>query len=142
MGIIGRDGREFRPRGEGEIRPRRSGGGRTPNMVGSTNEGVWITGPQTPYATTPRGGPLGKFGSPGMMGADDGRAPPRRDATNLNPSPPRKVWAVDRTHIYHGRMDTDQGRAQLRRGNHSNPSPHDIPPKGGTLEPPPPRPGH
>ena len=46
------------------------------------------TGPQSPYATTPRGEPLGKFGSTGMMSADDGRAPSCRDATNLNPPPP------------------------------------------------------
>ena len=30
-------------------------------------------------------------------------------------------------------MDTDQGRAPLRRGNHSNPSLHDNPPMGGPL---------
>ena len=48
----------------------------------------WRTRPQIPYATTPRGGTLGKFGSPGMMNADDGQDPPRRDGTNLNPPPP------------------------------------------------------
>ena len=32
-----------------------------------------------------------------------------------------------------GRMDTDKGRAPLRRGNHSNLSPHGIPPRGGPL---------
>ena len=88
MGIIGRDGREFRLRGEWGIRPRGSGGRRPPTMVGRPCAGAWRTGPQTPYAITPRGGPLGKFGSLGMMGAYDGRAPPRRDATNLNPPPP------------------------------------------------------
>ena len=31
-------------------------------------------------------------------------------------------------------MDTDQGHALLRRGNHSNPLPHYIPPRGGLLE--------
>ena len=41
-----------------------------------------------PYAIIPRGRLLGKFGSLGMMDADYGRAPPRRDATNLNPPPP------------------------------------------------------
>ena len=32
-----------------------------------------------------------------------------------------------------GRMDTDQGQDHLCRGNHNNPSPHDIPPLGGPL---------
>ena len=32
-----------------------------------------------------------------------------------------------------GWMETDQGWAHLRRGNHSNPSPHNIPPRGGPL---------
>ena len=32
-----------------------------------------------------------------------------------------------------GRMDTNQVWARLRRGNHSNPSPHNIPPRGGPL---------
>ena len=40
-----------------------------------------------------------------------------------------------------GSMDTNQGRAHLRRGNHSNPSPHNTPPRGGLLEFFP-RPGH
>ena len=30
-------------------------------------------------------------------------------------------------------MDTDQGRAPLCRGNNSNPSPHNIPSRGGPL---------
>ena len=30
-------------------------------------------------------------------------------------------------------MDTDQGQAPLHRGNHSNPSPHIIPPDRGPL---------
>ena len=30
-------------------------------------------------------------------------------------------------------MDTNQGRAHLRRGNHSNPSLQDIPPRWGPL---------
>ena len=57
-GIIVRDGKEFCPRVEGGIRPRRSGGGRPPTMSGRPCVGSWRTGPQTPYATTPRGGPL------------------------------------------------------------------------------------
>ena len=88
MGILGRDGRKFSLRGEGEICPRRRGGGRPPTMVGRPHARAWRTGPQISYATTPRGVPLGKFVSPGMMGADDGRTSPRRDATNLNPRPP------------------------------------------------------
>ena len=32
-----------------------------------------------------------------------------------------------------GHMDTDQGRTILRRGNHRNPSPQDIPPRGRPL---------
>ena len=88
MGIIRRDGQEFHPRGEGEISPCRRGSGRPPTMVGRPRAGYWITRPQTPYATTHRGGPLGKFGSPGMMGADDGQVPPCRDETNLTPHPP------------------------------------------------------
>ena len=32
-----------------------------------------------------------------------------------------------------GRMDTNRGRAPLLRGNRINLSPHDIPPRGGTL---------
>ena len=90
MGIIGRNGREFRLRVEGGIRPRGSGGGRPPTMFGRPRAGAWRTGPQTPYATTPRVGPLGKFGSPGMMGADDGCLPLHRHATNLTPPLPRK----------------------------------------------------
>ena len=70
MGIIGRDGQVFRPWGEGGIHPCRSGGGRPPTMVRRPHKGAWRTGTQTPYATTPRGGPLGKFGSPAMMGAN------------------------------------------------------------------------
>ena len=112
MGIIGRDGWEFRMRGEGWIHPRVRGGGRHPSIVGRPHTGSWRTGPQTPYATTPRGGTLGKFWSPEMMGADDGRAPLRRDATNLNPPPctpsplggkPKKNWAVAGTCISPGR---------------------------------------
>ena len=87
MGIIGRDGWEFLPQREGGIRPCGSGGGRPPTMVGRTRAGAWRTGPQTPYATTPRGGTLGKFGSPGIMGSDDSQEPPPRDATNLTPPP-------------------------------------------------------
>ena len=85
MGIISRDGQEFRPRGEVGVRPRVSGVERPPTMVGHPCAGACRTGPQTPYATTPRGGPLGKFGYPGMMGDDDGQAPLRRDVTNLTP---------------------------------------------------------
>ena len=33
-----------------------------------------------------------------------------------------------------GRIDTNQGWAPLRKGNHSNLSPRDIPPRGGPLE--------
>ena len=88
MGIIGKDWQEFRPRGEGGGCTRGSGGGRPPTMVGRPHAGARRTGTQTPYTTTPRGGILGKFGSLGMMGDDDGRAPPRRDATNLTPPPP------------------------------------------------------
>ena len=57
-------------------------------MVMHPRAGAWRTGPQTPYIITPRGVPLGKLGSLGMMGDDDGRAPLRRDATNLTPPPP------------------------------------------------------
>ena len=67
MGIIGRDRQEFRLQGEGGICPHGSGGGRPPNMVGRPCAGAWRTGPQTQYFTTPRGEPLIKFGSPGMM---------------------------------------------------------------------------
>ena len=88
MGIIGRYGGEFRPRGEGGVRPQWSGGRRPPTMVGRPHAGSLRTGTPTPYATTPREVPLGKFGSPGMMGADDGREPPHRDATIINPPPP------------------------------------------------------
>ena len=88
MGVIGRDGQEFRPRVEGEILPCRSGFRRPPTMVGRPRAGDCRTVTQTPYTTTPRGVPLGKFGSLGMMGADDGWAPPLRDATNLTPPPP------------------------------------------------------
>ena len=87
MGIISRDGREFRLQGEGRVIPCGSGGGRPPTMVGRPLTGAWRTGPQTPYATNPRGGHLGKFVSSGMMGSYDGRSPPRRDVTNLNPPP-------------------------------------------------------
>ena len=41
-----------------------------------------------------------------------------------------------------GRMDTDQGQSPLRRGNHSNPSLHDIPLRGRPLTIFFPRPGH
>ena len=77
MGIIGRDGRAFHQQGERAM--------------------DWVTGTQTPYANTSGGGPLSKFGSLEMMGADDDRAPPHRDATNLNYTPlmhksfPKKV---------------------------------------------------
>ena len=33
-----------------------------------------------------------------------------------------------------GQMETNQGRAPLRRGNHINPSLHDISPRAGPLE--------
>ena len=88
MGIISRYGQEFHPKGEGGIYPHGSGGGRPPAMVGRPLAGAWRTGTQTPYSTTPRGRPLGKFRSPWMMGSENGRATPRRDATNLNPPPP------------------------------------------------------
>ena len=68
MGIIGRDGRQFRPRGEGRIHPLGSGGGRPPTMVGLPQAGAWRTGPQTLYATTPRGGTPAQIWVPG----DDG----------------------------------------------------------------------
>ena len=49
------------------------------------------------HATTPRGRPLDTFGSPGMIGSDDGRVPPIRDATNLTPPPPpHSTIALDR----------------------------------------------
>ena len=79
MGIIGRDGRKFYLRGEGGIRPHGSGSGISPTMAGRALSGDWRTGPQTSYTTTPRGGTLETIESPGMMGADDGRAPPCRD---------------------------------------------------------------
>ena len=114
MRIIGRDGQEFRPGVEGGIRPHGSGSGRPPTMVGRPHTGAWRTGPQTPYVTTPRGRLLGKCGSLGIMGADDGREFPRRDTTNLTPPPPppphppkggapKKIWAADGTCIYTGR---------------------------------------
>ena len=56
-------------------------------MVGHPHAGAWITGTPPPHATTPRGGPVENFESPGMMGANDGWAHPRRDATNMNPPP-------------------------------------------------------
>ena len=43
-----------------------------PTMAGRPRTGNWRTGTKTPYAATPRGGPLRKFGSSGMMVADDG----------------------------------------------------------------------
>ena len=90
VGIIGRDGREFCLRGEWGIRPRGSGSRRPPTMDGRPHAGAWRTGPQ-PHTPLPQGrGPLGKFGFPGMMGADDGWAAPRRDVTNLTP-PPRTL---------------------------------------------------
>ena len=61
IGIIVRDGREFRLRGEGGICPRGIGGGRPPTMVGLPHTGAWKTRPQTPYATKPKGVPLGKL---------------------------------------------------------------------------------
>ena len=87
MGIIKKDGREFRLRGEGGILPHGSGSRRPPTMVGRPRAGAWRIIIQNPYATTPRGGTLGKIGSLGMMGADDGRSHPCRDATNLSPPP-------------------------------------------------------
>ena len=83
MGSSAWMGRNYVCRDMGVISPCRSFGGRPLTMVGRPREGAWRTGPQNPYATTPRGGTPGKFGFLGMMGADDGRAPPRRDATNL-----------------------------------------------------------
>ena len=160
-------------------------------MVRRPHAGAWRTGPQTPYSITPREVPLAKFGSLDMMGADDGQAPLRRDAT---PPPlggnPRKLGSDQKTHFsregwtpirvsrtcsgattetcHHmasllrgypmqiffqkrgtnspiggnpwknsgspGRMYTNQGPAHLLRGNHINPSLHEIPPRGGTLE--------
>ena len=145
MGIIGRDGRELFPGGEGMICPRIRGGGRPPTMNGRTHAAAWRTVPQTPYATTPMGGPLGKFGSLGMMGDDDGRAPLHRDATNLTPPRhtfPHKGGPLEKNllqpgHAFiprgeplakfgsSGRMDTNQGCAPLRRSNHSSLSSHD-----------------
>ena len=87
MRINGRDGQEFRLQGEGGGCSHGSGGGRPPTMVGRPHTGAWRTGLQNPYATTPRGGPLGNFVSLGTMGADDGRSPLCRDATKLNPPP-------------------------------------------------------
>ena len=72
MRIIGRDGQEFRPQGEWGVCPHRRGGGRPPNMVGEPHAGAPRKGLKIPYTTTPRGGPLGKFASLGMMGADIG----------------------------------------------------------------------
>ena len=57
MGVIGRDGQEFHPWEEGGNCPQGSGGGRSPTMVGSPHIRAWRTGPNTPYATTPRGDP-------------------------------------------------------------------------------------
>ena len=54
---------------------------------------------QTPYATTPRGGPLGKFGSPGMMSADDGPAG-RGTNSPIGGNPWQNFGLL-------GRMDTD-----------------------------------
>ena len=59
MGIIVRDGQEFRLWVEGGIRSCRRGGGRHPTMVGRLSTGACRKEPQTPYATTPRGVPLG-----------------------------------------------------------------------------------
>ena len=88
------------------------------------------------------------------MGADDGQAPPRRDETNLNPPPlhifPPRGGPLENFGLWPGpafipvgeflansgspwQMETNQGWAPLRRGNHSNPSPHDILPRGGPL---------
>ena len=86
-----------------------------------------------------------------MMCADDGQAPPLRDAAST--TPPRTpsypggvgaktIWAAAATRISPRRMDTNQGRAQLLRGNYSNPSPHDIPPRRGPLAIFSQRPGH
>ena len=88
MGIISRYGGAFRPRGEGGGSPPRKRWRKTSHYGWAPHAGDWRTGPQTLYFITPSGGPLGKFGSPGMMGADDGWVPPRRDATNLNPPRP------------------------------------------------------
>ena len=75
MGIIGRDGQELRPLGEGGIHTRGSDSVIPPTMIGRPCVGAWRAGPQTPYTATPRWVHLGKFGSPGIMGADDGQAP-------------------------------------------------------------------
>ena len=70
------------------ISPCGSGGRRLPTMLGRPHAGAWIKGPPHPHVTTPKGVPLGKFGSPWMMGPYDGQDPLCRDATNLNPPPP------------------------------------------------------
>ena len=67
----------------------------------------------SPHDIPPRGGPLFFF---------------RGRGTNfpIGGNPWQNFWSQ-------GRMDTIQGRAPLRRVNHSNPSPHDISPRGVTL---------
>ena len=78
-------------------------GGFVPAEVVAEDPPLWSSahaqgiGEQEPltYTPPPLGGEsLGKFGSPGMMGDDDGRAPLRRDATNLNP-PPRTTSSLE-----------------------------------------------
>ena len=89
MGIIIRDVQELCLRGLGGICPRGSSSGRPPTMVGRSRARAWSTVPPLiPYTTTPRGGTLEKFGSPGMMGADDDQAPLCRVGNNLTPPPP------------------------------------------------------
>ena len=90
------------------------------------------------------------------MGADDVQAPLRKYETNLDTPLPRKPpppgggplekFGMRPGHAFilggeplenfgsPGRMDTDQGRAPLLKGNHSNPSPHDTPPRGGPID--------
>ena len=94
-------------------------------MVGLPYAGAWRTVNQTPYSIIPRGGPLGKIGSLDMMGADDGRT-----GRGMNSPRGGNTWKFFESP---GRMEIDQGRALLRKGNHINPSPHEIPPKREPL---------
>ena len=81
MAVIG----ENSVRGErGGFIPTEAAAEDPPLWSGALTQGLGEQDPPLPYTTTPRGGPLGKFGSLGIMGADDDRAPPRRDANNLN----------------------------------------------------------
>ena len=126
----GMGGNSVRGERGGGVRIRGSGGGRLLAMVGRPLSGDCRTGPQTPYATTPRGIPLGKCGSPWVILLGGGPLEKfglRPGHTILLGEEPLANFGLL------GRMDTDQVRAPLRRGNHSNPSPHDIPPMGGLL---------